>query len=143
MKGAREFLASKELAMMEMKLCDEIIEINNNTKEFIDKKNFQKRGRTNIMKRTISPKKSKKSYKNNDLIMKKSISVKKSKKYRKKSKFYINSKSNNDIENNIIFNKEDNEGIYKFFVENANDEEEIFQQKLKKELEKLNKEKKR
>ena len=62
----------------------------------------------------------------------------------KKSESKVNggnlNSSNNDNENNIIFDKPDNESlsnIYKFFIDNANESEENFNKKLKKELKKV------
>ena len=135
MKGAREFLASKELAMMEIKLCDEIAEIeHNNSVEFTNKNNSPTKESTKkIKKGTSSPRKSRKSQYN--------YLDKNSKNLKNNCISEVNNDGNN-IGNNCIFNKEDNDEIYKFFIENANDQEEIFQIKLKKELEKFEKIKK-
>ena len=143
--GTREFLASKEIAMRSIKLNDEINENN--------KDNTNKLG-----KNTLSPRKSRKSHKikNNQsetklIKTKKSCKSKKSPKKRKDKSFEIESKenssknlessnSNNDKENNSLYDKSNNDSlsnIYKFFIDNANDSEENFEKKLKKELKKV------
>ena len=163
-RGTREFLASKEVAMRVIKLNDEIIpqeeekgRMSGNDNEKYEKKN------KNIKlsgKRTISPRKSRKSHKkmnNNDFIIEqKEIMDKKSRKMKKSSKrtkskiSEIESKvdssnldsnsSNMSKDNNIIFdkiNKNSPTKIYKFFIDNANEPEENFQKKLEKELKKV------
>jgi len=163
-RGTREFLASKEVAMRVIKLNDEIIpqeeekgRMSGNDNEKYEKKN------KNIKlsgKRTISPRKSRKSHKkmnNNDFIIEqKEIMDKKSRKMKKSSKrtkskiSEIESKvdssnldsnsSNMSKDNNIIFDKISKNSptkIYKFFIDNANEPEENFQKKLEKELKKV------
>jgi hypothetical protein len=163
-RGTREFLASKEVAMRVIKLNDEIIpqeeekgRMSGNDNEKYEKKN------KNIKlsgKRTISPRKSRKSHKkmnNNDFIIEqKEIMDKKSRKMKKSSKrtkskiSEIESKvdssnldsnsSNMSKDNNIIFDKISKNSptkIYKFFIDNANEPDENFQKKLKKELKKV------
>ena len=93
-KGTREFLASKEVAMRAIKLTDEIIEdkkeeqrrtvfTNKNVMEinFLDECPSPKRKSTKLPgKRTISPRKSRKSHKklgDNEIIKKKLLSDKK------------------------------------------------------------------
>ena len=163
--GTREFLASKEVAMRAIKLNDEIIEekkenevkmscFTNKNLMKIDIDNYnndviKKKSTKNANKRTISPRKSRKNAKikmklDEDFSPKKNT-IKPKKKSNKKVKFKkseskvnggnLNS-SNNDNENNIIFDKPDNESlsnIYKFFIDNANESEENFNKKLKKE----------
>ena len=167
--GTREFLASKEVAMRAIKLNDEIIEEKKEKKKKmscftnknlmkIDIDNYnndviKKKSTKNANKRTISPRKSRKNEKikmklDEDFSPKKNT-IKPKKKSNKKVKFKkseskvnggnLNS-SNNDNENNIIFDKPDNESlsnIYKFFIDNANESEENFNKKLKKELKKV------
>ena len=167
--GTREFLASKEVAMRAIKLNDEIIEekkenevkmscFTNKNLMKIDIDNYnndviKKKSTKNANKRTISPRKSRKNAKikmklDEDFSPKKNT-IKPKKKSNKKVKFKkseskVNSSnlklSNNDNENNIIFDKPDNESlsnIYKFFIDNANESEENFNKKLKKELKKV------
>ena len=167
--GTREFLASKEVAMRAIKLNDEIIEekkenevkmscFTNKNLMKIDIDNYnndliKKKSTKNANKRTISPRKSRKNEKikmklDEDFSPKKNT-IKPKKKSNKKVKFKkseskVNSSnlklSNNDNENNIIFDKPDNESlsnIYKFFIDNANESEENFNKKLKKELKKV------
>ena len=89
----------------------------------------------NPEKNTIKPHKSKKSKKSE-----KKVKFKSSKNSDNESNNDNNSSSNNNKENNIIFDKADNESlsnIYKFFIDNANESEEIFNKKLKKELKKV------
>ena len=150
--GTREFLASKEVAMREIKINDEIIEGNltnlkkvkfdsNNKIEFENNKNKYSSKMTNG-KRTISPRKSRKSHKMKSTIQlfpKDNIiepkRTKKSKKFKhNKSNIIIFDKENND--NDSIHND-----IYKFFIDNANESEEKFNKKLQKELKKVEKKK--
>ena len=124
------------------------IDIDNYNNDVIKKKSTK-----NANKRTISPRKSRKNAKikmklDEDFSPKKNT-IKPKKKSNKKVKFKkseskVNSSnlnsSNNDNENNIIFDKPDNESlsnIYKFFIDNANESEENFNKKLKKELKKV------
>jgi hypothetical protein len=90
----------------------------------------------NPEKNTIKPHKSKKSKKSE-----KKVKFKSSKNSDNESNIDNNSSiNNNNNENNIIFDKADNESlsnIYKFFIDNANESEEIFNKKLKKELKKV------
>ena len=89
----------------------------------------------NPEKNTIKPHKSKKSKKSE-----KKVKFKSSKNSDNESNIDNNSSINNNNENNIIFDKADNESlsnIYKFFIDNANESEEIFNKKLKKELKKV------
>ena len=89
----------------------------------------------NPEKNIIKPNKSKKSKKSE-----KKVKFKSSKNSDNESNIDNNSSINNNNENNIIFDKADNESlsnIYKFFIDNANESEEIFNKKLKKELKKV------
>ena len=156
-KGTREFLASKEVAMRAIKLNDEIIEEKKRT-AFTNKNllglNFldecprpTKRKSAKVSgKRTISPRKSRKSHKkigDNEIINTKLLSDKKlikikEKKMKKNSKKKI--KKLNANEKNIILNTNidsNNSNIYKFIIDNANEHEEIFNLKLKEELKKV------
>ena len=171
-KGTREFLASKEVAMRAIKLNDEIIEEKKRT-AFTNKNllglNFldecpspTKRKSAKVSgKRTISPRKSRKSHKkigDNEIIKTKLLSDKKlikikEKKMKKNSKkkikklnasknnsSYLSSENDNGNEKNIILNTNidsNNSNIYKFIIDNANEHEEIFNLKLKEELKKV------
>lgn len=181
-KGTREFLASKEVAMRSIKLNDEIIEEvkeqrnKNYTNKNLLKINFmeecdsptknKRRISKDPGKRTISPRKSRKSHNlksnkeiyNKDILLdKKLIKLKKMKKssqnkFKDKRNDSYNKSNSSDLssdykkskpkkEKDIIFDKEsdsNNSKIYKFFIENANETEENFQNKLKKEIEKMN-----
>ena len=155
--GTREFLASKEVAMREIKISDEIIEgnqkkvkfNNNNINENENNKNNKNKNSTKTAtgKATVSPRKSRKCHKIKStiqLIPQENIiehkRTKKSKKSRKSK-----SKINNSFDNDkiVIFDKEDSDSIhnniYKFFIENADESEENFNKKLKKELKKVEK----
>ena len=150
--GTREFLASKEIAMREIKINDEIIEENltnlkkvkldsNNKIEYENNKNKYSPKIPNG-KRTISPRKSRKSHKMKStmqLFPKDNIiepkRTKKSKKFKEnKTNIIIFDKENND--NDSIHND-----IYKFIINNANESEENFNKKLQKELKKFEKKK--
>ena len=153
--GTREFLASKEVAMQEIKLSDEIIEVNQKSSKKVkfDSNNINENENNKINtkttgKRTVSPRKARKSQKlksSTHLIPQENIienkRTKKSKKHRKNK-----SKLNNSYDNDkmIIFDKEDNDNdsihnIYKFFIDNADESDENFNKKLKKELKKVEK----
>ena len=176
-KGTREFLASKEVAMRVIKLNDEIIpeeeekgrRISKTNKNLLnlkfmsgnDKEKHEKTKSTkSVRKNTISPRKSRKNHKkinNKDFIIEpKEIVHKKSRKLKKNSNKIkdkiteieskvdssnLDSKSNNSYKgNNIIFDKSSKGSqskIYKFFIDNANEPDENFQKKLKKELKKV------
>ena len=136
-KGAKEFLESKEFAMMEIKLDDEIInEIR------MDK---------NYLNGTYNKKIEKENKKcNNDKSKEKNINENKNKKNSKnKKERNINNadckkKNNNNYDNinistKIIKGKEnneskDNEFIYKFILDNANESDDKFHKKLEKAL---------
>ena len=167
-RGTREFLASKEVAMREIKLNDEIVEEKKKKKKkersqqnllSLDfnyyKENYKKNNRSSKItgNYSISPRKSRKKSKKLTLN-EKAIDIKKFKKRSsKRTKNGIctpkstnkNIKENNsylgsNIENyNIIYNnnKVNDSYIYKFFIDNANETEENFQQKLKKEIKKV------
>ena len=176
-KGTREFLASKEVAMRVIKLNDEIIpeeeekgrRISKTNKNLLnlkfmsgnDKEKHEKtKSAKSVRKNTISPRKSRKNHKkinNKDFIIEpKEIVHKKSRKLKKNSNKIkdkiteieskvdssnLDSKSNNSYKgNNIIFDKSSKGSqskIYKFFIDNANEPDENFQKKLKKELKKV------
>ena len=130
-KEAKVFLESKDVALEEIKLNDEI-EKNENIKdkpdinspiknhEFISEKNLKKK----ITKKgSISPRK------------------RKSKDKTGKNKF-SNKRSNKEVMNSNIFNtvndrendSNDNNFIYKFIIDNVDESEDNFHQKLKKEI---------
>ena len=171
-KGTREFLASKEIAMRVIKLDDEIIDKNINKKknknknltnkdiiklEFMDiddntYNNLENHKSSKAAgKRTISPRKSRKTSKRiisqKDILKIENKKTKKSKKSKKtknlknnNNSLIANTNQNSDKKNFIIFDKESNDShsnIYKFFIDNANEPEENFQKKLKKELKKV------
>ena len=177
-RGTREFLASKEVAMRVIKLNDEIIpeeeekgrRISKTNKNLLnlqfmsgnDNEKHEKKNKStkSVGKNTISPRKSRKSHKkmtNKDFIIEpKEIVHKKSRKIKKSSKktkdkiteidskvdgSNLDSKSNISCKgNNIIFDKSSKGSqskIYKFFIDNANEPDENFQKKLKKELKKV------
>jgi hypothetical protein len=173
-KGTIQFLASKEIAMRVIKLDDEIIDKNINKKknknknknltnkdiiklEFmdIDDNTFNNlenhKSSKAAGKRTISPRKSRKTSKRiisqKDILKIENKKTKKSKKSKKtknlknnNNSLIANTNQNSDKKNFIIFDKESNDShsnIYKFFIDNANEPEENFQKKLKKELKKV------
>ena len=141
-KGTKEFLASKEVAMRAIKLNEEIIEDKKiNNEDFIKNNNYlksdifenEKKQKCSKVtrKRTISPRKSRKRCK---IISDKDIQFDEKLTCQKEIK-----KSNKKIKDNNIFDKNDSheDNIYKFFIENANEPEDKFQKKLKKELKKV------
>ena len=168
-KGTREFLASKEVAMRVIKLNDEIIEeqknnnlSNNNSikMHFLDTeedlpKNYKRNKSSKVEgKKTISPRKSRKTNKkmisDNQITKLGNIKIKKhkmDKKVKNENKgkhnsinLIENSNKDTDKENIIIFDKESNDSqseIFKFIIDHANEEEENFDKMLKKELEKV------
>ena len=136
-KGTKEFLASKEVAMRAIKLNEEILEDKKiNNKYFIKNNNYlksdifenEKKQKCSKVtrKRTISPRKSRKRCK---IISDKDIQFDEKLTCQKEIK-----KSNKKIKDNNIFDKNDSheDNIYKFFIENANEPEDKFQKKLKK-----------
>ena len=155
MKGTKKFLASREIAMKKINLNDEI-----NEKVKLDNKNLKMKKSVKTITRSISPKRSKKifqkSHKELKFFNKKETSIKKSKNSKRKSKknrftFIKCEKSSSDLESNSdnckkgnisIFIKEDNDDIYKFIIENADEQDHIFEKKLNKELKKLEKQNK-
>ena len=163
-KGARKFLASKEVAMRVIKLNDEIDFENKNQKEkfntsknlmqleSISPKNKTKRHRSSKIagKRTISPQKSrkkgkKKIFEENAIEEKKKYNKQNSSK-RMKEKISDNSSyiaSKGDVvsdKKNKKRSKEDE--IYKFFIDNASEPDDNFQIKLEKEIRKVESNKK-
>ena len=163
-KGARKFLASKEVAMRVIKLNDEIDFENKNQKEkfntsknlmqleSISPKNKTKRHRSSKIagKRTISPQKSrkkgkKKIFEENAIEEKKKYNKQNSSKKMKEkisdNSSYIASKG--DVvsdKKNKKRSKEDE--IYKFFIDNASEPDDNFQIKLEKEIKKMESHKK-
>jgi hypothetical protein len=163
-KGTREFLASKEVAMRVIRLNDEIVEEKKNNKECsqqnLDFYHFQNNYKNNKSSKiagnySLSPRKPRKK-KKLSLNEKETDPKKFKKKSSKKTKDRISSqksKNKNNKENssylgsnieinNIIFDKKfDNSDkdnyIYKFFIDNANETEDNFQRKLKKEIKKV------
>ena len=167
-KGTREFLASKEVAMRVIKLNDEIEEKNIGKKEYsitqknllkiddmISPKNNRHKSTKTAGKHTISPKKSRKKVKRMNLE-EKAIEEKENKKHKKNplkmkdknsnnnnNSSYIESNSDSQKDdNNIFFEKKESnisgeDDIYKFFIDNANEPDDNFQNKLKKEIKKF------
>jgi hypothetical protein len=164
-KGTREFLASKEVAMRVIKLNDEIEEKRINIKEssitnknllqydaMSSPKNRKNKSSKTAGKGTISPRKSRKKEKRFNLE-ENNNEEKENKKLKKGSKRMKERISNNSSnidsnsdskkeKNNIIMDQEesDNNGedeIYKFFIDNANEPDDNFQKKLKKEIKKF------
>jgi hypothetical protein len=134
-RGAKNFLKSKEEAMMEIKLDDEILE------ETKDKNKY------NTNSSFFETKPDTNNSKNNDKIRKRTNTISPVLR-KKKSKFgkpnynqNKNSDKNNDNANNIFINNkilEDSKGsdfVYKFFLENANETEDNFQKKYEKIME--------
>ena len=163
-KGTREFLASKEVAMRAIKLNDEI-EIKN-IKEKIysvtnknlmeldaicSPKNRKHKSTKAAGKGTISPRKLRKNEKrkyfeenNNEDKENKKLRKNSKKKKDKISNNSSNIESNSDSkkDKNNIMDKEDNDNygedeIYKFFIDNANEPDDNFQKKYKKEIKKF------
>ena len=162
-RGTREFLASKEVAMREIKLNDEIIKEKKNKKDcshqsllaldFNNYKEIYLKNKSAKMagKYSISPKKSrtkskKLSLKDKETIQNKKRSSKKTKdrmstpKSRNKSIKENSSYLDSNKDFNILYGKkidDDDNNIYKFFIDNAKETEENFQKKLKKEIKKV------
>ena len=136
-RGAKIFLKSKEEAMMEIKLEDEILE------EIKDKNKYSRNSCFDETKPDTNYSK------NSDKIRKRTITIspvlrKRKSKYGK-SKYNQfgkiigkNSEKNADNANNIIINNkilDDSKGsdfVYKFFLDNANETEDNFQKKYEK-----------
>lgn len=165
-KGTREFLASKEIAMRVIKLNDEIEENNNNNKKVYSitnknlleldamssPKNRKNKSTKTAGKGTISPRKSRKkvkriNFEENNNEEKENKKLKKGSKKMKEKVSYNSSniESNSDSKKEKINNMDDLEyngnfgedEIYKFFIENANEPDDNFQKKLKKEIKKF------
>jgi hypothetical protein len=175
-RGTREFLASKEVAMRIIKLNDEIkpenedriISKTNKDLEYLnylngyENENYEeiKKKTKTVRKNTMSPRKSRKGHHkkmNKEFNLEiKEISKKKTKKMKKSSK--KTKDKSNDVENkfdssaldsnsnkseekkNVINDKLSNDShqnVYRFFIDNANEPEDNFQKKLKKELKKV------
>ena len=151
-KGAREFLASKEVAMRVIKLNDEIDIDNKNQKEHsITNKNlinlglnsavddFKKLKSSKIArKKTISPRKSRKKVKKMHLEDEEN-KVKSPKKRKEKisdnsSYMGSNGEPTGGKKSKDISNEED---IYKFIIDNESEPDDNFQQKLEKEIRKV------
>jgi len=165
-KGTREFLASKEVAMRVIKLNDEIEEPNINKKEYsITQKNLLKiddmispksnkrhKSSKTAGKRTISPRKSRKKSKRMN-FEENAIEEKENKKHKKHPQKIKDKNSNNSSymdsnyeskmeKNNIIGEiKESNisgeDEIYKFFIDHADEPDNDFQKKIQKEIKKF------
>lgn len=160
-KGSKDFIKSKELAMKEIKLYDEIIfEEKKEKREKKEKKNKLSNPLLSELKSKIYNNSDKKVYKkgkrktsenirseNNIENKKYQSEIEKSNTKKKKSKnkdkdIYNNKckniENNKDLENNIfIIDKKSNYSkdsnfFYKFIIDNADDSEEKFNQKLEK-----------
>jgi hypothetical protein len=175
-RGTREFLASKEVAMRIIKLNDEIkpenedriISKTNKDLEYLnylngyENENYEeiKKKTKTVRKNTMSPRKSRKGHHkkmNKEFNLEiKEISKKKTKKMKKSSKktkdksndvenkfdsSALDSNSNNSEEKKNVINdklsNDSHQNIYRFFIDNANEPEDNFQKKLKKELKKV------
>ena len=138
-KGAKEFLESKEFAMMEIKLDDEIINEIRMDKKYLNgiddkktenenkkcKKDISKQNNINECKNKNHSKDKKERNINNNKIIKDNTNCKKNN----------NNYDNININNKIILGMEnndskDNEFIYKFILDNANESDEKFHKKL-------------
>ena len=141
-KGTKAFLASKEKAMMEIILDDEtkgedseenvIIKMKSSNFKNDKKNENEASGKQNKYNDYKNKKNSK--YKNQESNINKDKD--KDKEYSKK-----NDKNNDNKNNIIIVDKENNESkdseyIYKFIIDNANESEDKFHQKLEKALKK-------
>lgn len=129
-KEAKIFLDSKEKALKEMKLNDEI----NNNKNTNNKLNINSKIKHNGFKSQKSLKRK---------MQKESISPRKRKSKDKNEKNkYDERRSNKEVSNCNIFNtvnncendSNDNNYIYKFIIDNVDESEDNFHQKLKKEI---------
>lgn len=151
--GARDFIASKELALKEIILNDEILfEENNPISSHVDKKNYsnnkKKRMKTenNVgeeenIERNIESKKYRSEIKNSN-------SKKKKSKYKNSDTYHSNfknNKDNSDKDNNILIidknsnDTKDSNFFYKFIIDNADESEEKFHKKLEKVIKKVEK----
>ena len=132
-RGAKNFLKSKEEAMMEIKLDDEILEETKDKNKYNTNSSFfETKPDTNYSK-------------NNDKIRKRTNTI--SPVLRKKKSKFGKSKNNqfgkiiDDDANNIFINNKNLENskgsdfVYKFFLENANETEDNFQKKYEKIME--------
>lgn len=152
-KGAREFLASKEVAMRVIKLNDELdIESKDQKEHSLTNKNLMN------IDYMVSPKNHIKKFKCSKVAGKETINPRKSRKKvkrmnfedeenkvkspkRRKDKTSDNS-SYIEIKGNANHNKKSNnnskeEEIYKFFIDNASEPDDNFQIKLEKEIKKV------
>jgi hypothetical protein len=127
-KGARNFLLSKEKAMMEIQLNDDESQISNYSNNNTLKEEKRKTKKTKTKKYSIenskqaSPRKKKgKSEKNKDLKKVKTEKISKI----KNNKYFSKIDQNDSI---------DPDHLYKFIIENADESEEIFMKKLSKEI---------
>ena len=129
-RGAKNFLKSKEEAMMEIKLDDEILEETKDKNKYNTNSSFfETKPDTNYSK-------------NNDKIRKRTNTI--SPVLRKKKSKFGKSKNNqfgkiiDDDANNIFINNKNLENskgsdlVYKFILENANETEDNFQKKYEK-----------
>lgn len=153
-KGARKFLASKEVAMRVIKLNDELnIECKNQKEHSITNKNVMNLDLMNIHeniekkhksskiagKRTVSPRKSRKKVKRMNFKDEEN-KVKSPKKRKEKisdNSSFIGSNSNDANGDKKRKNNSKEEDIYKFFIDNASEPDDIFQEKLEKEIRKV------
>ena len=154
LKGTKEFLASKDVAMETIHLEDEIIDqkkientINTVISENDSKNNACIKEKNNKKaKYNFSPKKDNncnKKYINTELK-----NNKKKLNNNKEKKSENNNDNHNNRDNNILIiekkaSDSQDSNFYKFILENANDSDAQFQKKLKKVLNKVEKEKKK
>ena len=160
--GAKNFIESKEIAMKEIKLYEDILYNEDNLKtdgllSDIDNNPINKKN-SKIKKKKASDK----SVKENDNKNKNDNRYKKAITKKKKSKCKNNgiindnnnSKENSDKHNNIFFvdkkdneskedESKDNEYFYKFIIDNADESEEKFHKKLERVIKKVETQKQR
>ncbi len=159
--GAKDFIKSKELAMEEIKLYDEILYDENNKNNGLSSSQLENNNKqtNNIKKDNINRKRKKsgnikRENKNiNDNYVKKSITkVKKNKaknnEINNSDNDSNNSKDISDKYNNIFIvdkknneskdsESKDNEYLYKFIIDNADESEEKFNKKLERVIKKV------
>ena len=158
--GAKIFIESKEIAMKEIKLFEDILYNEENLKtdglrldidkNFSKKNNYKKKKASdNSVKENVNKNK-------NDNRFKKSITKKKKSKCKNNGIINDNnnSKENSDKHNNIFFfdknnneskenESKDNEYFYKFIIDNADESEEKFHKKLERVIKKVETQKQR
>ena len=149
-KGTKDFLASKEDAMKEIQLEDEIInEKDTNNKKIINTicSTLDSKIGSCIKEKNSKKKKLKKDLfnskiTNNDNKNQANIEIKKTKKKNKIIKSENNSDNNSSSDNNILIIDKKTSGsdsnlFYKFIIDNANESDDKFNEKLEKIIKKI------